>query len=245
VNGLRVLAIDDEPPALDDLAYLLRLDPRVGEVTSAREGAAALRVLDRALAEGRPMDAVFLDIRMPGLDGLVLGRLLAQFSHPPKIVFVTAYDEHAVDAFELKATDYLLKPLRPERLSEAVRRVADRPGEPGPSPAEAAPVAVELAGITRFVSPGEVQYVEAHGDYVRLHTASGAHLVRIPLGVLEERWTGAGFVRIHRSLLVAVRHIEHLRLGGGRCAVQVAGVELTVSRRHVREVRDLLFRRTR
>lgn len=245
MNGLRVLAIDDEPPALDDLAYLLRGDRRVGEVTIAREGAAALRVLDRALADGRPMDAVFLDIRMPGLDGLVLGRLLSQFSSPPKIVFVTAYDEHAVDAFEMKATDYLLKPVRPERLSEAIRRVADRPGDAARPSAEPAPVPVELSGVTRFVSPGEVQYVEAHGDYVRLHTASGAHLVRIPLAALEERWSDAGFVRIHRSLLVAVHHIEHLRLYAGRCAVQVAGVELTVSRRHVREVRNLLLRRTR
>jgi DNA-binding LytR/AlgR family response regulator len=80
VAGLRVLAVDDELPALDDLAYLLRADPRIADVGTARDGAAALRCLDRALAEDRPVDAVFLDIRMPGLDGIVLGRLLSQFA---------------------------------------------------------------------------------------------------------------------------------------------------------------------
>lgn len=131
VSGLRVLAVDDEQPALEDVAYLLRADPRIGEVLTARDGAAALKLLDRAIADGRPVDAVFLDIRMRGLDGVVLGRLLTQFTRPPKIVFVTAYDDHAVDAFELKAEDYLLKPVRPERLAEAIRRVCGSRAEPG------------------------------------------------------------------------------------------------------------------
>lgn len=252
MDRLRVLAIDDEVPALDDLVYLLREDPRIAGVVTARDGAGALRLLDRALADGEPIDAVFLDIRMPGLDGLVLGRLLAQFASPPHIVFVTAYDAHAVDAFEIKAVDYLLKPLRRQRLAEAVRRVAEHTEEPHfagaaprPRSSEPAPVPVELAGVTRFVPPADVRYVEAHGDYVRLHTDSAVHLVRIPLAVLEERWREAGFVRIHRSLLVAVRHIEQLRLNAGRCTVQVGDTELTVSRRHVREVRDLLLNRSR
>jgi two-component system response regulator LytT len=243
VAGLRVLAVDDELPALDDLAYLLRSDPRVTEVGTARDGAAALRSLDRALAEGRPVDAVFLDIRMPGLDGLVLGRLLSRFAAPPKIVYVTAYEGHAVDAFEIKAEDYLLKPVRRERLAEAVRRVAEASG-PGPRPpAEPEPVPVELSGVTRFVPAAEVHYVEAHGDYARLHTASGSHLVRIPLNTLEERWRDAGFLRVHRSHLVALRHVEQLRLDSGRCTVRVGGIELPVSRRHTRELRDLLVRR--
>ncbi|HEY9523917.1 MAG TPA: response regulator, partial [Thermopolyspora sp.] len=123
MSGLRVLAVDDELPALEDLAFLLRADDRIGEVSTARDGASALRLLDRAMAGGRPIEAVFLDIRMRGLDGVVLGRLLTQFARPPRVVFVTAYEEHAVDAFEIKADDYLLKPVRPERLAEAVRRV--------------------------------------------------------------------------------------------------------------------------
>ncbi|WP_283133224.1 LytR/AlgR family response regulator transcription factor [Rhizohabitans arisaemae] len=249
--GLRVLAVDDEQPALDDLAYLLRADPRVADVGLARDGEGALKLVDRALAEGRPIDAVFLDIHMRGLDGVVLGRLLTRFAQPPRIVFVTAYEGHAVDAFEIKAEDYLLKPVRPERLAEAIRRVAGgRGAADGPAPPEASggspgTIPVELAGVTRFVQVADVWYVEAQGDYARLHTATGSHLVRIPLAALEERWSGAGFVRVHRSHLVALRYIDELRIDSGRCTVTVAGIEIPVSRRHTRELRDLLVRRAR
>ncbi|MEV0346110.1 LytTR family DNA-binding domain-containing protein [Nonomuraea sp. NPDC050680] len=241
---LRVLAVDDELPALEDLSYLLRADPRIGEVATARDGAAALKLLDRAIADGRPIDAVFLDIRMRGLDGVVLGRLLSQFANPPRVVFVTAYEEHAVDAFEIKAEDYLLKPVRPERLAEAIRRVAvsaDVPVELG----ESDTIPVELGGVTRFVSSADVVYVEAHGDYARLHTAAGNHLVRIPLATLEERWASSGFVRVHRSHLVAVKHIEELHIDSGKCTVRVGDTEIPVSRRHTRELRDMLVRRAK
>jgi two-component system response regulator LytT len=244
VTGLRVLAVDDELPALEDLSYLLRADTRIAEVMTARDGAGALRVLDRAMAEGRPIDAVFLDIRMRGLDGVVLGRLLSQFANPPRVVFVTAYEEHAVDAFEIKAEDYLLKPVRPERLAEAIRRVAvsaDVPSDYG----ETDTIPVELGGVTRFVSTADVIYVEAHGDYARLHTPGGTHLVRIPLAALEERWSSAGFIRVHRSHLVAVKHIEELHIDSGRCTVRVGDTEIPVSRRHTRELRDLLVRHVR
>lgn len=246
--GLRVLAVDDELPALEDLTYLLRADPRIGEVVTARDGAAALRLLDRAIAEGRPIDAVFLDIRMRGLDGVVLGRLLAQFVNPPKVVFVTAYEEHAVDAFEIKAEDYLLKPVRPERLAEAIRRVAvaTDTGEPEAQAGQTADtIPVELGGVTRFVSSNEVRYVEAQGDYARLHTATGSHLVRISLATLEERWASAGFVRVHRSHLVALKYIDELHIDSGRCMVRIGETEIPVSRRHTRELRDLLVRRAR
>ncbi|GAA5066512.1 LytR/AlgR family response regulator transcription factor [Thermocatellispora tengchongensis] len=245
--GLRVLAVDDELPALEDLAYLLRADPRIGEVAMARDGAAALRLLDRAIADGRPIDAVFLDIRMRGLDGVVLGRLLSQFANPPRVVFVTAYEEHAVDAFEIKAEDYLLKPVRPERLAEAIRRVcvASEAAEPDPGAREPDTIPVELGGVTRFVASTEVRYVEAHGDYARLHTATGSHLVRISLATLEERWASAGFVRVHRSHLVAVKHIDELHIDSGRCVVRIGDTEIPVSRRHTRELRDLLVRRAR
>lgn len=244
MNGLRVLAVDDELPALEDLSYLLRADPRIGEVVTARDGAAALRLLDRGIAEGRPIDAVFLDIRMRGLDGVVLGRLLSQFANPPRVVFVTAYEEHAVDAFEIKAEDYLLKPVRPERLAEAIRRVCVSADVPVES-AESDTIPVELGGVTRFVSTADVIYVEAQGDYARLHTATGSHLVRIPLATLEERWASSGFVRVHRSHLVAVRHIEELHIDSGRCTVRVGDTEIPVSRRHTRELRDLLLRRAK
>jgi DNA-binding LytR/AlgR family response regulator len=144
--------------------------------------------------------------------------------------------EHAVAAFELRAADYLLKPVREQRLREAVRRI----GEVGSAGADDETLPVELGGVTRFVQRSEVQYAEAQGDYVRLHTAAGSHLVRLPLSALEARWSEAGFVRIHRSLLVALAHVDELRVDGGRCSVLVGGTELQVSRRHTPALRDRL-----
>src|SRR5690625_4996416 len=114
---ISVLAVDDEPPALDELVYLLDKDPNVDRVVAAHDGTDALRVL-----EGDDIDAVVLDIRMPGLSGLDLARVLARFRRPPVVLFVTAYDEHAVDAFDVRAVDYVMKPYRPDRLAEAIRR---------------------------------------------------------------------------------------------------------------------------
>ncbi|MFD1662839.1 LytR/AlgR family response regulator transcription factor [Streptomyces caeni] len=257
---LRFLVADDEPHALDELVYLLGLIPGVGPVESAADGAAALRALDRALEEHRAMDAVFLDVRMPGLDGLDVARVLSRFAEPPPVVFVTAYDDFAVPAFEVRALDYLLKPVRSDRLAETVRRIAER--QPGggppdretatapaatdpPAPAAAAAddqvIPVELSGVTRFIQRSEVRHVEACGDYVRLHLASGSHLLRIPLSTLEDEWQDAGFVRVHRRHLVATEHIEELLTEAGRMSVRVAGTVLPVSRRSSRKLRDLLL----
>jgi two-component system, LytTR family, response regulator LytT len=231
-NMLNVLVVDDEEPALEELAYLLGLDPRIGQVRTAATGARALQAL-----ESSSFDAVFLDIRMPGLDGLDLARLLDRFAVPPKIVFVTAYESFAVDAFELKAVDYVLKPVSAERLAETVRRIAAADAEFEPAD-EIIPV--ELGGVLRFVNRSDVRYVEAHGDYARLHTVNGNHLIRTALATLEDQWRDAGFVRIHRRHLVSVRHIDQLRVESGHCSVQVGNEVLQVSRRHTQELRDLL-----
>ncbi len=235
---MSVLAVDDEPPALDELAFLLRDDPRVGDVTTAGDALTALRLL-----EDRSVDAVFLDIRMPGLDGLELAKVLSRFATPPALVFVTAYEDAAVKAFELHAVDYLLKPLRADRLAEAVRRVAESRGAPAaPAPEES--IAGGRGGVTRWVGVSDVRYVEASGDYARLHTATGSHLVRVAVSALEERWAPLGFVRVHRSYLVAAAHISELRVepGGGH-AVRVGELVLPVSRRHSRQLKDQLLRR--
>ncbi len=234
---LHVLVVDDERPALDELAFLLGEDPRVGEVRTADSAAEALRVL-----QGGRVDAVFTDIRMPGLSGVELARVLSRFRTPVPVVFITAHDDHAVDAFDLNAVDYVLKPVRRERLAEAVRRLVE--GSPtGPVEDEGGSIAVELGGVTRFVARRDVLYAEARGDYARLHTATGSHLVRVPLSSLEEAWRDAGFVRIHRSLLVALAYVDEVHVDAGRCSVVVAGHELSVSRRHTRELRDVLVRR--
>lgn len=253
--GLTALVVDDELPALSDLGYLLERDDRIAEVITASSGTEALQVLD-----GRDVDVVFSDISMPGLDGMALARVISRFSVRPQIVFVTAHDQHAVDAFALAATDYVMKPVRAERLSEAIRRVVrtqsettatpTAPGEAGatqapapPAPPEDETIPVELGGVTRFITRNQIRYAQAHGDYARLHTDTGSHLVRVPLSVLEERWADHGFVRIHRSTLVALPHVSEVRMDHGRCSVLVGSIELQVSRRHTKELRDTLLRR--
>ncbi|WP_408897704.1 LytR/AlgR family response regulator transcription factor [Nocardioides sp. R1-1] len=242
-GGLRVLVVDDERPALDELTYLLDADARVGEVVACQSATEGLRILRE-----REVDCVFLDIQMPGLSGLELAEVLGRFKQPPPVVFVTAHEQHAVDAFDLRAVDYVLKPVRPERLAEAVRRVLG--GTSAPAPAPDSQIAVERGGVTRFVDRADITHVEAQGDYARLHTAGGdAYLVRVPLTTLEEEWASAGFHRIHRSLLVALAHVTEVRSDAGRTSVVVAGtsgeVELPVSRRHTRALRDVLVRRAR
>ncbi|TDC62750.1 response regulator transcription factor [Actinomadura sp. GC306] len=244
---LHVLAVDDERPALEELAYLLRRDSRIRQVSCADDASSALRDLSRMLVEGERLDAVFLDVRMPGLDGLDFTRLLTAFAEPPHVVFVTAHDDCAVIAYELGALDYLLKPVRPERLAESVRRVAVAAERAGPPEDARDPedemIPVELGGRTRLVSRRSVTHVEAKGDYVRLHTPEGGYLVRMPLSALTKRWEAAGFIRIHRSTLVASAHVTELRFDGGRAAVQIGDELLQVSRRHTREVRDRLVRK--
>ena len=234
--ALRALVVDDEAPARDELEYLLGLDSRIGSVSSADSATEALRRL-----ESEQFDVVFSDVRMPGLTGLDLARILARFVERPAVVFITAYDDTAVDAFELQVADYVMKPVRPERLAEAVRRVIAPAGAPSePEDVGDETIQVELAGVTRFVQRSQVRWVEAQGDYARLHTADGSHLVRVPLTSLEQRWTAAGFVRIHRSTLVALAYVDELRVESGRCSLRVAGTDLPVSRRHTRAVRDRL-----
>ncbi len=236
---LRVLAVDDEAPALDELAWMLGRHECVSQVVPARSGEAALRVLHE-----EQVDAIFMDVQMPGLSGLDLARVLSRFTTQPPVVFVTAHEQHAVDAFELNVVDYVLKPVRDERLDQAVRRVVRQlhGRERAASPADES-IVVELAGVSRLVPRSDVLFVEAQGDYARLHTATESHLVRVPLTTLADQWHDAGFVRIHRSSLVALGHITEWRTEGGRTTVVVGGHELVVSRRHTRALRDLLVRR--
>jgi DNA-binding LytR/AlgR family response regulator len=241
---LRVLAVDDEPPALDELAYVLRADPRVATVNTASDVAEAFRVL-----RDTDVDAVFLDIRMPGLDGMELARVLGRFASPPAVVFVTAYEDRAAEAFDMGVADYVRKPVQADRIAESLRRVLatrlvpSHPAVVGRREREEDPtIPVELAGTTRMLHRSAVQWVEAQGDYARLHTVDGSHLVRISLATLAERWAEAGFVRIHRSYLVQLKLIGELRLTGSGYVVIIGGRELPVSRRHTRELKDRLVR---
>lgn len=246
--GLVVLVVDDELPALSELGYLLERHERVAEVVTASNGTDALRLLD-----SRDIDVVFSDISMPGLDGMALARVISRFAVRPQVVFVTAHERHAVDAFALDVTDYVMKPVREDRIAEAVRRVVEqrerggvRPPDEGSAASaqiEDETIPVELGGVTRFITRSQIRYAQAHGDYARLHTDDASHLVRVPLSVLEEKWGKFGFVRIHRSTLVALPHVQEVRIDHGRCSVVIGQVELQVSRRHTKELRDTLLRR--
>jgi len=249
--GLVVLAVDDERPALDELAYLLDRQPQVSLLFTAWSATDALRQLREMDEPGRTaIDVVYLDIGMPGLDGLELARLFATLTRPPAVVFVTGYGDRAVEAYDVGAVDYLMKPLNEERLAESLRRVmrtrraAAAPDEQDRTEDEVIPV--ELAGTTKLVPRSSVRFVEAQGDYARLHTADGSHLVRIPLSVLEDKWADAGFVRIHRSYLVALPLVTELRMAASGYVVRIGGAaepaELPVSRRHTRELKDRLVR---
>jgi len=231
-----VLVADDERPALDELVHLLRADGRIGDILTATSGADALRQLsERAVA------VAFIDIHMPGLTGIELAPALAALASPPAVVFVTADDARAVDAFDLRAADYLLKPVRGERLRRAVDRVVElaavTAGEADAD--EVLPVTVGQA--VRFVRRSDVRWVQAQGDYSRLHGDDGVgHLVRIPISELEQRWAESGFVRVHRSYLVRAAAVSEARLSGAEPTVSVGPVALPVSRRLLPAVREAL-----
>jgi DNA-binding LytR/AlgR family response regulator len=240
-SGLSVLAVDDESPALDELTFLLEGSPMVSSVRAVRSSTEALHFM-----HGAEFDVILLDIGMPGLDGLELARVLSKFSHPPAIVFVTAHEEHALTAFDVGAVGYLLKPVTRERLSSVLDRVHGlRTGDPGPVEALDI-IPIEIGTLTKMVPRDHISWVESAGDYVRLHLRDGSHhLVRLPISLLEEQWAEHGFARIHRSYLVALRDIRELRTSQGHTVVGVGDFDLPVSRRHAKELRDVLVRNAR
>ncbi|KRC32444.1 LytTR family DNA-binding domain-containing protein [Oerskovia sp. Root22] len=242
---------DDERPVLDELVQLLRRDPHVRSVHGVASGSEALRWLSE-----HPVHVAFLDIHMPGLTGLDLARALSRFSVRPAVVFVTADEARAIEAFEVEAVDYVLKPVRRERLARAVERAVAGHAAGGRAPLRDAgrtvpdarapadeTIAVTVGTTTRVVLRSAVRWVQAQGDYSRLVTDSDSYLVREPLSDLEERWAAAGFLRVHRSYLVDRSAVTAVRLGGAHPVVVVAGHEVPVSRRMAPAVRDALLGR--
>ncbi|MGW4482751.1 LytR/AlgR family response regulator transcription factor [Amycolatopsis sp. NPDC004368] len=258
---LIVLAVDDELKGLDELTHGLSNNPYIHRVFKASDASDALRLFSHddpelvaRRAQGLPtVDAVFADIDMPGLSGMEMSRVIAAMNPSPILVFVTGHAEEAVNAFDLGAVDYVLKPFQRDRLDRSVSRVREKlaaavaPAQGGPRGGEPVKnddevIPVELAGTTKLIPRSSVRWVEAQGDYARLFTTEGSHLVRIPLAQLEERWEKAGFVRIHRSFLVALPLITELRMGQGGYQVVIGNEEkvLPVSRRHTRALKDRL-----
>lgn len=229
---INVLVADDELPAVEELAFLLGRDERIGAIHRAVSGAEALRVLDT-----ESVDAVFLDIHMPALSGLDIARAISRSPRPPAVVFVTADEDCALEAFELAAVDYLLKPVRAERLARSISRISELIKDGSKVPEM---ITVDQGGTTRMIRRDDVSYVQAQGDYARLHTAEASYLIRVPLTDLEQQWAEAGFIRIHRSYLMSLNHVGHMKLAAARPSVTVAGAELPISRRHLPSVRDKL-----
>ena len=240
---LRLLAVDDEEPAREDLVQMLEALPRVGVVAPASSAADALV----ALSEDPPFDGVFLDVRMPGLDGVELGRVLRRFERTPALVFVSAYDRFAVDAFALAALDYLVKPVGRRRLEEAVERVARSVGAASGASAQeldAAVLSVDAlsGGGTRLLARETILYLQANGDYVRVVADDGHFLLRARLGDVEDRWGPHGFVRVHRAYVVNIRRAVEVRpqLNGTAIVLMRDGTEVPIARRQVGELRRTL-----
>ena len=237
--NLKLVIADDEPLARERLRMLLADEAGVEVVAEAGDGQ---QVLD-ACAALRP-HAVLLDIAMPGLDGLETARRLAGLVPPTAVVFCTAYDEHALSAFEAAALDYLVKPVRPERLAAALERVRSfHAGHPLPEEARRTQLCARLRGSLRVIPIDEVHYLQAEEKYVVVHHARGEDLIEEPLKALEEEF-GDRFVRIHRNCLVARQELVELRRGADghvQAVLRSGGVPLEVSRRCVPHLKQTLL----
>jgi two-component system response regulator AlgR len=239
---MRVVIADDEPLARERLRTLLAGQPGIEIVAEAVDGHDALH----ACAEHDP-DLVLLDIAMPGIDGLEAARHLAAFEPRPAVVFCTAYDAHALSAFEAEAIDYLVKPVRPERLAAALERVRtfaagrERNGH-GTGAELRTHLCARLRGSLRLIPIDEVHYLHAEEKYVVVHHARGEDLIEESLKSLEEEF-GERFVRIHRNCLVARHEIVELRRapdGHVQAVLRHGKQPLEVSRRCVSGLRETL-----
>jgi len=238
-DALRVLIVDDEPLARDCVRLAVVAEPEIEVVGECGDGAEAAR----AILELHP-DVVFLDVQMPGKSGLEVIEEVGA-GRMPAVVFVTAYDRYAVQAFESHALDYVLKPFENVRLIEAVRRARQqlrdrRDGELGRRLASllggmGGPVrrfAVRENERVRFVPAADVEWIEADGNYVVLHAGTARHRVRESLRSLVERLDAAQFVQAHRSAIVNLAHVRELQawFGGDYIALMRNGEEIRVSR---------------
>jgi len=248
---LRALIVDDEQPARDLIAILLRDEPDVqvvGECSNGRDAVAAIQRLSP--------DLVFLDVQMPGLDGFgVLAKLPAE--RLPLVVFVTAFDQHAIRAFEVHALDYLLKPFEYDRLRQAVRRARTELARGSSAACQARlltlleelrpggqswnRLAVRDAGRIVFIQPDEIDWIEAEGNYVRLHVGRNSHLLRETMSSTEARLASKRFLRVSRSTIVNLERVKEWQplFHGDSVLILRDGTRLTVSRVY-RETLDRL-----
>jgi len=240
---VKILIADDEAPARARLRRLVEEIPGHDVVGEAGNGREAL-----LQAEQQRPDVLLLDIRMPGMDGLEAARHLAALENPPAVIFTTAYGDHALEAFAAHALDYLLKPIRKERLEQALLHVrklnrAQSTALAGTTePQVRSHICARVRGALQLIPLDDVRYFLADQKYVTVRHSGGALLIEEPLKALEQEFAGR-FVRIHRNALVALAHIASLeRDTDGHMQLGLRGVteQLEVSRRHLAELRGLL-----
>jgi len=237
--ALRCLVVDSQPATLGRLVGMLHATPSVAQVVTASDATGALRALRDV-----EVDVAVIDVQLPGMDGMELAWVLRRFVIAPAVVFVGGAPQRAAEAFDVGAVDYLGKPPPADRLAESLRRVtagrhavdfappAAEPPAPAPADTDDEAIPVEVGRTTRLVRRSSVRWVQAQGDYVRLHTADGTHLIRARIAALADCWRSAGLVRIHRSYLVQLRFVTDVRQADpGQLTVVVDGHQLPVSRR--------------
>ncbi|MFZ0420516.1 MAG: LytTR family DNA-binding domain-containing protein [Candidatus Sulfotelmatobacter sp.] len=233
---IRTLIVDDEPLARSNLSVLLRRDPEIEIVGECGSGADALTEIRRALPQ-----LVFLDVQMPECDGFdVLERLGTDL--PPAIVFVTAYDQYALRAFETGALDYLLKPFDNARFDRALSRAKQKILRDRDLPRKLERLAVKSVGQVSFVKISEIDWIEAADYYACLHTGPRTHLVRRSMSELEQELDPAVFCRVHRSTIVNLSRVRSLQLGAdGEYEVLLEnGSSLRLSRRYRKRLQSSL-----
>ncbi|HJQ39248.1 MAG TPA: LytTR family DNA-binding domain-containing protein [Thermoanaerobaculia bacterium] len=246
---MKIAIVDDEPPARKTIRLLARRDPDIAVVAECRNGEEALD----AVREQKP-DILFLDIQMPRLDGFDVLELLGEDA-PPAIVFVTAYDQYAIRAFEVHAVDYLLKPFTDERFDKALARAKDLVGHGMRDKLARLTTAhraftqrfmVRTAGRIVFLKAQEVDWIEAADYYARLHAGANSYLIRESMNDLEATLDPAAFVRIHRSTIVNLDRVREMRpLFRGELVVVLGdGTQLRMSRSR-RDELESRFRRPR
>jgi two-component system response regulator AlgR len=211
-SPIRTLVVDDEPLAIERLQILCAREPMIDLVGTASDGEAALRLL-----EALEPELLLLDIAMPGLDGIGVARAIEQRATRPAIVFCTAFDQYAVTAFDLSATDYLLKPVAQDRLARAVQRVVERrkaPPEPQTTSDHAQEFWVPHRSEMIRIAAQDIDRVEAERDYMRLHVGQRSFLLHQTITELERRLDPSQFVRLHRSTIVRRDRIARLSHDG-------------------------------
>ena len=240
-TSLRVLVVDDEPLAVERLQLLLARCEGVTLVGTASDGEAALRI-----AEAVKPDLLLLDIAMPGMDGIEVARALAGSALDPAVIFVTAFDNFAVAAFDVAAVDYLMKPVDPERLARALDRAREAIAKGGSPRAQQTSRYVEefwvpdQNGLVR-IATRDVDRITAERDYMRLHVGKRSWLIYRTIAKLEEELDPALFIRVHRSAILRRDTIAGLtRDNIGHWAARLAdGSEQRIGRSHIGEVKKL------